>query len=257
MNFTPIIRQAIEPMLWLLPIIILFALLRTPSVKGYLGELWVRVAARLRLDRRVYRAVHDVTLPTPDGTTQIDHVFVSPYGIFVVETKHYRGWIFGGERQATWTQKLYRKSYKFQNPLRQNYKHVKALQAALVVPEETIHSMVVFVGDCTFKTAMPANVTQGAGYIRFIKSHRERVLGDAEVERLVDTLQRGRLTPSRATRRAHVEQLRKRADPDAERLCPKCGSKLVLRTVKSGARAGTRFWGCSEFPRCRVRQAVG
>ncbi|HEX5397836.1 MAG TPA: DUF2726 domain-containing protein [Verrucomicrobiae bacterium] len=33
--------------------------------------------------------------------------------------------------------------------------------------------------------------------------------------------------------------------------CPKCGSKMVLRTAKSGTNAGGRFWGCSAFPHCR------
>ncbi len=34
--------------------------------------------------------------------------------------------------------------------------------------------------------------------------------------------------------------------------CPKCGHSLVLRTAKSGANAGNRFWGCSNFPTCRM-----
>lgn len=33
--------------------------------------------------------------------------------------------------------------------------------------------------------------------------------------------------------------------------CPKCGSKMILRTAKSGGNAGGQFWGCSAFPRCR------
>jgi len=35
----------------------------------------------------------------------------------------------------------------------------------------------------------------------------------------------------------------------AERKCPKCGSALLIRTVKSGAKAGQQFWGCSAFPK--------
>ncbi|MDZ7854092.1 MAG: nuclease-related domain-containing protein [Halomonas sp.] len=75
-----------------------------------------------------YKPIHNVTLPTPDGSTQIDHIFVSRFGIFVVETKNMKGWIFGDKDQAQWTQKIYRKSFRFQNPLRQNYKHVKSLE---------------------------------------------------------------------------------------------------------------------------------
>lgn len=115
--------------------------------------------ARLMLDKGTYHRVHNVTLPTRDGTTQIDHILVSCFGVFVLETKNMRGWIFGGEKQAQWTQKLYKHTLKFQNPLRQNFKHVKVIEATLQIPPDMIHSVVVFVGGSTFKTDMPSNVT--------------------------------------------------------------------------------------------------
>lgn len=34
-------------------------------------------------------------------------------------------------------------------------------------------------------------------------------------------------------------------------LCPKCRGKMQLRTVTKGKKAGTQFWGCSTFPKCR------
>jgi len=34
-----------------------------------------------------YNLIHNVTLLTEDGTTQIDHIVVSQYGVFVIETK--------------------------------------------------------------------------------------------------------------------------------------------------------------------------
>lgn len=67
----------------------------------------------------------------------------------------------------------------------------------------------------------------------------------------------GRLKPGLATHRAHVQRLKTRADPLAERRCPKCGSALILRTVKTGPRTGERFWGCSTYPKCRVMQPLG
>ena len=74
---------------------ILGALFGTASGKGYMGEAKVSVTAWLALPKSTYTPFHDVTLPTPDGTTQIDHIFVSRFGIFVVETKNMGGWIFG------------------------------------------------------------------------------------------------------------------------------------------------------------------
>ncbi|MDR6677228.1 hypothetical protein J2W58_001414 [Pseudomonas psychrotolerans] len=121
---------------WLLPLAFVIGLLKSPWIKGYLGELLVRLFAQWRLDKQTYRRLNNVTLPTPDGTTQIDHVVLSRYSIFVVETKNMSGWIFGSERQAQWTQKLYKRTFKFQNPLRQNYKHLKALEATLGVSVE-------------------------------------------------------------------------------------------------------------------------
>ncbi|MEQ8205489.1 MAG: restriction endonuclease [Woeseia sp.] len=33
--------------------------------------------------------------------------------------------------------------------------------------------------------------------------------------------------------------------------CPRCSSLMVRRHARLGAHAGTTFWGCSRFPRCR------
>src|ERR1043165_550074 len=43
--------------------------------------------------------LNNVTLETEDGTTQIDHILITETGIFVIETKHYQGWIYGGPNQ--------------------------------------------------------------------------------------------------------------------------------------------------------------
>lgn len=239
---------------WLLPLAFAIGLLKSPWIKGYLGELLVRLFAHWRLDKQTYRRLHNVTLPTSDGTTQIDHVFLSRYGIFVVETKNLSGWIFGSERQAQWTQKLYKRTFKFQNPLRQNYKHLKALEAALGIDPEHMHSVITFVGGSTFKTEIPANVTQGVGFIRYIKSFQQAVFKEAEVDAMLQALQNGRRAPTLATHREHVQNLKRRSDPTVDRQCPKCGSALLIRTVKSGAKAGKQFWGCSTFPKCRTMQ---
>ena len=256
---SPIVHAALEVSWWLISIaftIGFLKLLKSSWFKGYFGELMIRLSAKFRLPREQYHPIHNVTIPTPDGTTQIDHIFVSRFGIFVVETKNMTGWIFGSEKQAQWTQKIYRNSYKFQNPLRQNYKHVKALEAALSVPAESMHSVVVFVGGSTFKTKMPPNVTYGGNYASYIKSFRQPVLSDSQVREVVDQIASRRLKPSIATHRAHVQSLRARSDPDTDRQCPRCGSAMLVRTAKRGARAGNQFWGCSSYPKCRVVQNI-
>jgi hypothetical protein len=75
-------------------------------IKGWLGEKMTTFGMWLKLDREVYRRVHNVILPARIGTTQIDHVVVSIYGLFVIETKNMDGWIFGSAEQQTWTQEF-------------------------------------------------------------------------------------------------------------------------------------------------------
>lgn len=135
------------------------------NFKGWLGELKGLLAHRLLLDRRVYHSLHDVTLPTPEGTTQIDHILVSRFGVFVIEAKNFEGWIFGSEHSAQWTQNLYEHKSRFQNLLHQNYRHTQALSEYMRLPQEKLHSLVMFWGDCTFKTPLPHNVIN-KGYIR-------------------------------------------------------------------------------------------
>ena len=255
MDFTPILAQLRESLSWAIPVLLLITLCKSRWAKGHLGELLVRLLAHWQLDKKTYQRLHNVTLDTPDGTTQIDHVFISPYGIFALETKHMSGWIFGSEKQSHWTQKLYKRTYKFQNPLRQNYKHIKALEATLGIDPKYLHSVITFVGGSTFKTPMPENVTRGIGFVRYIKSFREPVFREVEVDALMFVLQANRRAPTFATHRAHVQHLKRRSDPGAERQCPQCGSQLLIRTVKSGPKAGEQFWGCSTYPKCRIKQS--
>lgn len=255
MDYSAIINEMFK-LWWVIPFLLSIAILQTPWFRGMFGEALVRFFAWFLLPKNTYHSVHNVTLPTPDGTTQIDHIFISPFGIFVVETKNMKGWIFGGESQPQWTQRVFKKSFKFQNPLRQNYKHVKALEAVLDVPPRSIHSIVVFVGGSIFKTPMPANVTMGGAYIAYIKSFSEPVLSEAQVKYAISQLESRRLEPTRETHRQHVEMLKRRADTSADRKCPKCGSNMVLHRARRGRNTGNQFWGCSAYPKCRFVQNV-
>jgi hypothetical protein len=209
----------LDPFLSLWPLLLLLVAVKvlartfsSPSFKGWFGEMMVVRAGLRKLDPTRYRHFHDLYLRHPDGhgTTQIDHVVVSPFGIFVIETKNYRGWIFGSEKQREWTQQIYRKRSRFQNPLHQNRLHVRALMRFLGVPEDRFHSVVFFIGDADFKTAMPDNVLN-RGLIPWIKQHTDPLL-DADAwqiaaERL-DEL--ARATDRRSASRNHLAALETR-----------------------------------------------
>lgn len=255
MDVTPLLTVLLETAAWLFALLLLAGLLRSPRVKGCRGELRVRLLAYWLLDRRIYRRLHNVTLLTPDGSTQIDHVFLSPFGIFVLETKNMSGRICGDERQPQWTQQFPRQSFHFQNPLRQNYRHLKALETVLGIAPEHLHSVVVFVGGGHFATPMPANVVRGTAFVEYIRSFRQPVFDAAEVDALLRVLRDARQAPSLATHRRHVQSLKQR-NAGARQHCPACGSPMVLRTARSGPRAGQQFWGCSAYPRCRTTCAL-
>ncbi len=189
-------------------ILFLIIFLRSPVGKGMIGELLVRLSARFLLDRDKYKMLNDITLPTKDGTTQIDHIIVSEYGIFVIETKNYKGWIFGSENQASWTQKIFDKTYKFQNPLRQNYKHIKTVQNLLEIDADKIFSVIVFTGDSEFKTDMPENVIHGIKYINYIKSKRKKIIPKYKVARYISKIESTQLKPSLKTKREHIKHVK-------------------------------------------------
>ena len=183
-----------------------------PFLKGKVGEFAVSTHVKLYLDER-YILLNDVTLPDESaGTTQIDHILLSPFGVFVIETKNYKGWIFGGERQKVWTQKIYKKTYKFQNPVYQNYKHIKVLESVLsdIVEPQLLHSVIVFMPDCEFKTSLPKNVFKGSAWIEFVKGFQHEVIPPMKLKRIQLRIEKEILEKSWKTNREHVENLKQR-----------------------------------------------
>lgn len=112
MDFTTVIAQVWGMLSWFIPAVLLIALLKSQWAKGHIGELLVRFVAHRQLEKHTYRRLQNVTLNMPEGTTQIDHVFLSIYRILVLETKNLSGCIFGSEKQAQWTQKLPKHTFK-------------------------------------------------------------------------------------------------------------------------------------------------
>ncbi|BCL69930.1 DNA-binding protein [Vibrio nigripulchritudo] len=249
MNIFEAFLNVLAQVWYLVPLLLIVSVFKSRWLKGVFGEFLVNRLLS-KLPESDYTLIKDVTLPTSDGTTQVDHIVVSKYGIFVVETKNMKGWIFGSARQKQWTQKIYRHSSKFQNPLHQNYKHIKALETLLGCSEEHLHSVIVFIGDSTFKTEMPPNVTYARGSIRYIQQFNEVVFSDKDYARLTESINRLKLKRGVITDLKHRKQVV--ASKVSSNECPRCGSEMVLRETKRGENIGKQFWGCSTFPKCRA-----
>lgn len=178
--------------------------------KGDVGEQIVKVAVLSKLDAAQYRHFSNLIIPASNGTTQIDNIVVSPFGVFVIEAKYFQGWIFGGAKQEKWTHTLSRfEKYAFANPIRQNYGHIKALARLLRQPESRFHSVVVFAHrNCQLKTELPANVCLQHNFIEYIQGFTKNIVDDAALARIHSVLQQPEWQATEDKKAAHVERLK-------------------------------------------------
>jgi hypothetical protein len=224
----------------------------SPKQKGIRGEKYVskRLIAKLPPE---YTILNNLYLPLPDKTTtQIDHVVVSPYGIFVIETKNYSGWIFADTNSKYWTQVLFQSKHRFQNPLRQNYRHICALAYNLRLHKQYFHNIVAFDGTCEFKTPLPEGVTYYINIAPYILQFKNPCFTPKQVDQIIDAIEAWQSTVSEEDKKAHIYHLHlrhagvsKNAPPPP---CPYCGGEMTLRHRKDGTGS---FYGCTHYPKCR------
>lgn len=146
--------------LLIVALVVFRAVRNSPKLKGKAGEKHVHnILAQLPKE---YTVLDDVVLRTSSGTTQIDHVVISKYGVFAIETKNYRGEIYGDDDRQEWTQiittdvRYMKKWYKtytyvtknhFYNPVKQSLSHARALNRVLKEwPTLKVVPIVVFTG---------------------------------------------------------------------------------------------------------------
>lgn len=222
--------------------------------KGKIGER--KVANKLDwLPRNKYIVINDVILPTPHGTSQIDHIVVSIYGIFVIETKYYNGWIYGGEHSEYWTQNVYGEKHQFYNPILQNEGHVRALRKVLTEFEPLdIIPIVAFSGTADIKMDIKeSHVVYWSQLRRCIRRYKKERHTWKKVKAIRNKIYEVKLKPSRKTAKQHLDGVRSaqihRENAIREGRCPRCGGQLTLRQGQFG-----RFYGCSNYPRCKFTQ---
>ncbi len=199
-----------------LPIVIIFAIFFIIKKLGLLpskGETGERkmVQALSSLSDNEYIKLHNITIPdNQGGTTQIDHIVISKYGLFVIETKNYSGWILGNESQRKWTQVHFKQKNQFQNPLRQNYKHTATLNKYLNLPQESIFSIVAFVGGAEFKADnKPNNVFMNTkSVIRHIMSKGITYFSEKNCLNIKDKIETLALENTKEVRQAHINYLK-------------------------------------------------
>lgn len=181
------------------------------TIKGRRGE---QKSQRLlsKLDPKVYQPLHDLLLPAKHDTSQLDHVLVSPYGLFVIETKAFSGIISGREWDTNWVQHIPRKvqELKIPNPCRQNYGHRISLQRLLTkfgnIP---IHSIIAVSDSCQLDVeSYGAVVVNHKDLLKTIDTlSTRRVLSDQEIKQIKEILQDANI-PGRAARKEHIKNVK-------------------------------------------------
>ena len=213
----------------------------SPKYKGKEGEN--RVHNLLMQLPDDYVILDDVILKTNRGTTQIDHIVVSKYGVFAIETKNYRGEIYGDDKRKEWTQmiitdvtyaKKWWKTYTyvtknhFYNPVKQSLAHsitIKSLlsewSALKVVP------IIVFTGSAVLKDVTSNyHVVYDFNLLETILGFRTICLTDNDVHRVVDILLHNNIREF-VDDRSHVNNISatkaEESNKVASGICPKCG----------------------------------
>ncbi len=117
--------------------------------KGELGEYKINI----QLDQlpKDFISMLDLLIPNKKGRSgysQIDHVILTPYAVFIIETKNYSGEIVGSKSSRIWR---VNNQFDMLNPFFQNYSHIEALKSIIDIKDEQIVSLVSFTRRCTFK----------------------------------------------------------------------------------------------------------
>lgn len=221
-----------QPFFWLFMILAILSSIFYKKIRGFMGEFWVKTELNM-LPKDKYMVLNNIMLKTNTSTHQIDHIVISKFGIFVIEMKNYYGLITGDKYKDKWIQHLGKKKYYFNNPIHQNYGHIKALEEILHLEENKFISVVCISNQAKVKVN-DRNVVQLDNINKFIESYEKEII-DSEITKIKDLLKAENIT-DKTIRKQHVKNIKNNIKIDENNaknmICPKCGNTLIERTRK-------------------------
>lgn len=231
---------------------IIYLKIKMPVIKGKVGEKSVATILSF-LPKDEYIVINDLMLQNGKYTTQIDHIVVSIYGIFVIETKNYKGWIFGNSYKDYWTQNIWGNKYSLYNPILQNKKHISFLlrkYSLLREKESFIFPIVVFLRVSKLQLTDDCECVLWLKELKsYIRSFTRIIMTHEECHYIASILQSENIE-DRKERKAHktnvYSAINYHENKVKDGICPHCGGRIILRKGKYG-----NFYGCSNYPRCK------
>lgn len=204
-----------------------------------------------------YQVFNNILLHKGKYTTQIDHIIISRYGVFVIETKNVHGKVYGSGNAEFWKQYLPDRGYKrfgctqehlLRNPIWQNAGHIKSLRRLIFDYDIPIYGIVVFPYETELYVTAEQPVLKMWETVPYIRQFRDKVLSSEQLgfyrRRLLEVI-----STAESDRKQHLENVyRSKVRRDvavANGKCPLCNGNLILRNGKYG-----QFYGCSNYPRC-------
>jgi len=212
------------------------------KIIGWFGEHWTKQALK-KLPKREYIILNNVFIETNGITHQIDHVVISPYGIFSIETKQYNGYITGNKYDKNWIRHVGKNKYYYTNPIRQNYGHIKALSELLNINESKIFNVVCIPSNAKLNIEHDGEIVRYDTLANKILSYKEVLIKN--VDEIVKIINKNNIT-DKNLKKKHIKNIKNNLIDKDKNKCPKCGGQLVKRTGKYGS-----FIGCSNYPRCK------
>lgn len=240
-----------SPLYWAIIItgfLILYILNKnTNKIIGWFGEYWVKKElAKLPKDK--YKVLNDVFIMTNGFYHQIDHVVVSKYGIFCIETKQYNGFIYGDKYDKKWIMRAGKKEFHYNNPIRQNYGHVIALSELLNIDKSAIYNIVCIPSTAKLNINHDGELTRNYNILKKIYSYKNEVI--VSVDYLTEIIKKSNINDEKA-RKEHIRYIINNVIEDDNNKCPKCGGALVERNGKFGV-----FLGCVNYPKCKYTRNI-
>ncbi|WP_161796368.1 nuclease-related domain-containing protein [Arsukibacterium ikkense] len=192
LNYLPLIIANIFALLLAVFLLTNWLGLNLPGFKGIFAEYKLNRLLRWRLARG-YRHFRKLKLLTAkEELVVVDHLVLSPFGIFVIMVKGYRGSIFGDVAEANWLRQYFGAKKQFMNPLHQNFKNMEAVKYHLELHgtplAQHVHSVIAFSRVAQFKTEMPANVTYVDTTSTYLKKFEEPCFDDEQLNRFAALL---------------------------------------------------------------------
>ena len=225
------------------------------KINGVIGE--EKVKRKLaKLNSNMYKVINDVIFESDNRTVQIDHIVVSIYGIFVIETKNYGGKLYGSEKSTYWKQYIGKERHEFYNPIKQNWAHIYALKVILENNIKnykwgTYHSIIAFDSraDLNLRDIQSNVHIVSIDNLLYTIGHFEEVCLSIEKVEIIEKVIVQNNNLSKDYKEKHIENIKAKKNHinycEKYDICPKCGGKLILRKSKYG-----EFLGCSNFPKC-------